>query len=61
MFLRCSGVSGGDEGGDEGARVGEDVLDGGGKLAGSMSRSGIGGDKIGRRVMRRRAKRSIAL
>lgn len=54
-------MAGGEDDGEEATRVGEDVVEGGGRLAGSMSLSGIGGDKMGRRVIRRRAKRSMAL
>lgn len=61
MFLRCSGVVGGEDAGEDGASVGDDALEGGGSAAGSKSRSGIGGDKRGLRVIRKRIIRSVAL
>lgn len=61
LLRRCSGVAGGDCDGEEGARVGEDELEDGGSVAGSNSRSGIGGWMSGRRVILRRMKRKIAL
>jgi len=47
-------VSGGDEPNEDGTRVGDERVEGGGKLSGSMSRSGIGGDINGRWVTRKR-------
>lgn len=47
----CSGVRGGELVIDEGARVGDEVLDCKGMAAGSKSRSGMGGARIGRRVI----------
>ena len=46
-----------------GARVGEEVSDSedGGNRDGSKSRSGIGGESSGRRVMRNNSRRSTAL
>jgi hypothetical protein len=61
LLRRCSGVAGGDWAGEEGARVGEDVVEDGGRVAGSNSRSGIGGLTSGLCVIRRRRKRRIAL
>jgi hypothetical protein len=61
LFLRCSGVAGGDEEGEEGVRVGVDALDGSGSEAGSKSRSGIGGESKGRLVIRNKRRRRIAL
>ena len=48
LFRKCSGVPGGDEPNEDGTRVGDDWVEGGGKLSGSTSRSGIGGDINGR-------------
>ena len=50
LFLRCSGVAGGEEVGEDGASVGDDVLDCGGNGIGSKSRSGMGGESKGRLV-----------
>lgn len=61
LFLRCSGVDGIDGGGEEGTRVGEDVSEPSGIMVGSMSRSGIGGARRGRRVIRKSRKRKAAL
>lgn len=61
LFRKCSGVPGGDEPKEDGARVGEEWVEGGGKLSGSMSRSGIGGDINGRRVMLKSINLSTAL
>ena len=61
LFRRCSGVDGIEGGGDEGAKVGEDVSESSGSIDGSKSRSGIGGDKSGRRVIRRSTRRKAAL
>ena len=61
MFFRWSGVWGGDEEGEEGARVGVEELEGGGRDPISISLSGTGGSTKGRLVIRRRAKRKIAL
>ena len=61
LFSRCSGVPGGDEPNEDGTRVGDDWVEGGGKLSGSMSRSGIGGDINGRRVIRKRVNLSMTL
>ena len=61
LFLRWSGVLGGEFEADEGARVGEEVTDEGGRAVGSISRSGMGGETNGLRVMRRSTNRKIAL
>lgn len=61
LFLKCSGVAGGESVGDEGASVGEELVEGGGIMVGSRSRSGIGGVSNGRRVSLIRTNRSIAL
>lgn len=61
LFLRCSGVAGGEEDGDDGASVGDDAFDEGGNEVGSKSRSGIGGDSKGLRVIWSRRRRRIAL
>lgn len=61
LFFRWSGVAGGDDWRSEGGRVGEDGIVGGGRVVGSKSRWGMGGDKRGLRVMRRRVKRRAAL
>lgn len=61
LFRKWSGVLGEELEGDEGARVGEDVVDEGDRAVGSISRSGIGGETSGRRVMRRSTNRNIAL
>jgi hypothetical protein len=62
LFLRWSGVRGGEPGAEEGARVGElDTDDVSGNAEGSNSRSGMGGEASGRRVVRRISNRSIAL
>jgi len=61
LFWRWSGVAGGDDWRSEWGRVGEDGMVGGGRVVGSKSRWGMGGDKRGLRVMRRRAKRRAAL
>lgn len=61
LFFRWSGVCGGDKEGEEGARVGDEELEGGGRDAISKSLSGTGGPTKGRLVIRRRAKRKIAL
>jgi len=63
LFFRCSGVEGRDDGAEEGARVGEDVSETSdeGSAAGSNSRSGIGGETIGRLVIRRIINRKTAL
>ena len=53
MFLRFEG--------DEGARVGDEVVDEGGRAVGSISRSGMGGETNGLRVIRRSTNRNIAL
>jgi hypothetical protein len=42
LFLRCSGVEGIDEGREDGARVGDELSELGGRVAGSKSRSGTG-------------------
>lgn len=47
--------------GDDGASVGEDALLDDGTLAGSKSRSGMGGDNTGLCVRRSRRKRRRAL
>lgn len=60
LFLRCSGVSGKEDGSEEEASVGELSVEGG-NVVGSISRSGIGGDIVGLRVMRRSMRRRIAL
>ena len=60
MFLRCSGVTGGEEEGDDGASVGEDALEGE-STDGSNSLSGTGGDTSGLRVMRSKERRREAL
>ena len=46
---------------DEGASVGEEVTEEGGRAVGSISRSGIGGETNGLRVIRKSVKRRIAL
>lgn len=61
LFLRCSGVDGIDEGGEDAARVGEDVSEPTGMFSGSNSRSGMGGEINGRRVIRNKTRRSNAL
>lgn len=61
LFLRWSGVGGGDDEGVVGASVGEEWMDDGSKEAGSISRSGMGGDNNGLRVILRRVNRSITL
>jgi len=61
LFLRWSGVCGGDREGEEGARVGDEELEGGGRDAMSKSLSGTVGPTKGRLVMRKSAKRKIAL
>ena len=61
LFLRWSGVEGKEDGGDEGAKVGEEVSEPAGRFSGSNSRSGIGGDTNGRRVIRSRTIRRSAL
>jgi len=61
LFLRWSGVWGGDGEGEEGARVGDEELEGGGRDAMSKSLSGTGGPTKGRFVIRSRANRRIAL
>lgn len=61
LFRKCSGVPGGDEPNEDGTRVGDERVEGGGKLSGSMSRSGIGGDINGRRVIRKRVNLSTTL
>lgn len=48
-------------GGDEGASVGEAMSESSGNMDGSKSRSGIGGDKSGRRVIRMSTMRKAAL
>ena len=54
-------MPGGEGGGEEATRVGDEVVDTDGRLAGSRSLSGIGGERQGRRVVRRRIRRRIAL
>lgn len=54
-------MTGGEEEGEDGARVGDEVLEGGGNVTGSKSRSGIGGARRGLRVIRSRVKRRKAL
>lgn len=61
LFLRCSGVDSTESGGEEGASVGEDVSDPPGIFSGSNSRSGIGDDSRGRRVIRSNKSRNSAL
>lgn len=61
MFLRWSGVWGGDGDGEEGANVGDEELEGGERDAISKSLSGTDGPTNGRLVVRRRANRKIAL
>ena len=62
LFLRCSGVDGRDDGGEVAANVGEvDASESAGRFSGSNSRSGIGGESSGRRVMRSKARRSTVL
>ena len=61
LFLRWSGVDGTEEGGEDAARVGEDVSEPAGMFSGSNSRSGMGGEIRGRRVIRNKARRSNAL
>jgi hypothetical protein len=60
LFRRCVGVAGGEES-DEGAMVEEGVSGEVGRVAGSKSRSGMGGERKGRRVIRRRIMRRRAL
>lgn len=60
LFLRCSGVTGREDGREEGAIVGEVSVEDG-SVVGSMSRSGIGGEINGLRVILRSMKRRIAL
>jgi len=54
-------VAGGEDAGDDGASVGEEVVDGNETEVRSKSRSGIGGDSNGRRVVRRRSRRRRVL
>lgn len=56
-------MAGGEDGGEEGARVGDDVeeADDGGRELGSNSRSAMGGDSSGRRVIFKMRRRRIAL
>jgi len=54
-------VLGGEEPNEDGTRVGDEWVEGGGKLSGSISRSGIGGDINGRRVIRKSVNLSTAL
>jgi hypothetical protein len=61
LFLRCSGVAGGELGGEDGASVGEELFEGRGNAPGSKSLSGIGGESNGLRVVRTRKSRRIAL
>jgi len=61
LFRKCSGVPGGDEPNEDETRVGDERVEGGGKLSGSMSRSGIGGDINGRWVIRKRVNLSTTL
>ena len=64
LFRKCSGVDGSELGGEDGASVGEvatSELSDEGSWAGSKSRSGMGGESSGRRVMRRMSKRRVAL
>ena len=48
-------------GSDEGASVGEDTSEPSGSIEGSKSRSGMGGERSGRRVIRRSTSRRNAL
>lgn len=52
---------GGEEPNEDGTRVGDERLEGGGKLSGSISRSGIGGDINGLRVIRKSVNLSTTL
>ena len=61
LFLRWSGVDGRDDGGELAANVGDEVSEPAGMLSGSNSRSGMGGESNGRRVIRSKASRSNAL
>ena len=61
LFFRWSGVWGGDNGGEDGASVGDEEFEGGGRDAMSKSLSGTGGPTKGRLVIRKSAKRKIAL
>jgi hypothetical protein len=61
LLRRWSGVMGGECEGDEGARVGDVVLLWGGRVVGSKSRSGRGGETRGRLVSFRSNRRSEAL
>ncbi len=61
LFFRCSGVDGIDDGGEEAAKVGEDVTEPDGTFSGSNSRSGMGEETRGRRVIRNKARRRSAL
>ncbi len=61
LFFRCSGVGGTEVGGEVAASVGDEVSEPAGMFSGSNSRSGMGGDTKGRRVIRKRARRSSAL
>ena len=61
MLRRCSGVIGGEAGAEEGAKVGEVELLDGGRVVGSNSLSGIGGERSGLRVIFSNNKRRDAL
>jgi hypothetical protein len=61
LFRKCSGVAGGDEPKEDETRVGDEWVEDGGKFSGSMSRSGIGGDTNGRRVIFKSINLSTAL
>ena len=61
LFRKCSGVPGGDEPKEDETRVGDEWVERGVRHSGSISRSGIGGDINGRRVMRKRINLSMTL
>lgn len=62
LFLRCSGVDNVDGGELDGTSVDDEVSESrGGRLEGSKSRSGIGGDTKGLRVILRSTMRKTAL
>lgn len=52
---------GAEEPNEDATRVGDEWVEGGGRLSGSMSRSGIGGDINGRRVIRKSVNLSTTL
>jgi hypothetical protein len=61
LFLRWSGVDGMEGGAEEGASVGEAISEPSGSIEGSKSRSGMGGERSGRRVIRKSTSRRNVL